>query len=174
MAGSIAPSTTPASRGYQVDAAGLKTAEWAEESFDRMIAVNLKGVWLCMKEEIRHMLQHGGGSIVNTGSIAGLVGLPTSSAYVAAKHGVLGLTKTAALEYADAKIRVNAVCPGYIETRMTEDAMQRRGEAIMRNTPMGRMGQPGEIAEMVVWLLSERASYVTGACYNVDGGWMAM
>ena len=160
--------------GYQVDAAGLKTAEWAEESFDRMIAVNLKGVWLCMKEEIRHMLQHGGGAIVNTGSIAGLVGLPTSSAYVAAKHGVLGLTKTAALEYADAKIRVNAVCPGYIETPMTEDAMRRRGEAIMRNTPMGRMGQPGEIAEMVVWLLSERASYVTGACYNVDGGWMAM
>ena len=71
-------------------------------------------------------------------------------------------------------IRVNAVCPGYIETRMTEDAVQRRGEAIMRNTPLGRMGQPGEIAEMVVWLLSERASYVTGACYNVDGGWMAM
>jgi NAD(P)-dependent dehydrogenase (short-subunit alcohol dehydrogenase family) len=160
--------------GYQVDAAGLKTAEWSEESFDRMIAVNLKGVWLCMKEEIRHMLDHGAGSIVNTGSIAGLVGLPTSSAYVAAKHGVLGLTKTAALEYADNKIRVNAVCPGYIETRMTEEVRRRRGEAIMRNTPLGRMGQPGEIAEMVVWLLSERASYVTGACYNVDGGWMAM
>jgi NAD(P)-dependent dehydrogenase (short-subunit alcohol dehydrogenase family) len=160
--------------GYQVDAAGLKTAEWSEESFDRMIAVNLKGVWLCMKEEIRHMLQHGGGSIVNTGSIAGLVGLPTSSAYVAAKHGVLGLTKTAALEYAEARIRVNAVCPGYIETRMTEEVRRRRGEAILANTPMHRMGQPGEIAEMVVWLLSERASYVTGACYNVDGGWMAM
>lgn len=160
--------------GYQVAAAGLKTAEWAEESFDRMVAVNLKGVWLCMREEIRHMQAQGGGSIVNTGSIAGLVGLPTSSAYVAAKHGVLGLTKTAALEYADAKIRVNAVCPGYIETRMTEEVRRRRGEAIMRNTPLGRMGQPGEIAEMVVWLLSERASYVTGACYNVDGGWMAM
>jgi NAD(P)-dependent dehydrogenase (short-subunit alcohol dehydrogenase family) len=160
--------------GYQVEAAGLKTAEWSEESFDRMIAVNLKGVWLCMKEEIRHMLSQGGGSIVNTGSIARLVGLPTSSAYVAAKHGVLGLTKTASLEYAAAKIRVNAVCPGYIETRMTEEVIHRRGEAIMRNTPLGRMGQPGEIAEMVVWLLSERASYVTGACYNVDGGWTAM
>jgi NAD(P)-dependent dehydrogenase (short-subunit alcohol dehydrogenase family) len=159
---------------YQVDASGKKTAEWAEDSFDRMIAVNLKGVWLSMKEEIRHMLQQGSGSIVNTGSIAGLIGLPTSSAYVAAKHGVLGLTKTAALEYADANIRVNAVCPGFIETRMTEDALRRRGEVILNNTPLRRMGQPGEIAEMVVWLLSERASYVTGGCYNVDGGWMAM
>jgi NAD(P)-dependent dehydrogenase (short-subunit alcohol dehydrogenase family) len=165
--------------GYQVDAAGQKTAEWSEASFDRMIAVNLKGVWLCMREEIRHMQariqsEGGGGSIVNTGSIAGLIGLPTSSAYAAAKHGVLGLTKTAALEYADANIRVNAVCPGYIETRMTEEVFRRRGEAIMHNTPLHRMGQPGEIAEMVVWLLSERASYVTGAAYNVDGGWMAM
>lgn len=159
---------------YQVDASGRKTADWEEASFDRMIAVNLKGVWLCMKAEIRQMLKQGGGSIVNTGSIAGLIGLPTSSAYVAAKHGVLGLTKTAALEYADAGIRVNAVCPGFIQTRMTQDAMQRRGEIIITNTPLGRMGQPGEIAEMVVWLLSERASYVTGAAYNVDGGWMAM
>jgi NAD(P)-dependent dehydrogenase (short-subunit alcohol dehydrogenase family) len=159
---------------YQVDASGKKTADWEEERFDRMIAVNLKSVWLCMRGEIRHMQGQGGGSIVNTGSIAGLIGLPTSSAYVAAKHGVLGLTKTAALEYADAKIRINAVCPGFIETRMTEDALRRRGDVILNNTPLRRMGTPGEIAEMVVWLLSERASYVTGACYNVDGGWMAM
>ena len=159
---------------YQVDAAGRKTAEWSEESFDRMIAVNLKGVWLCMKEEIPQMLRQGSGAIVNTASIAGLIGLETSSAYVAAKHAVIGLTKTAALEYADANIRVNAVCPGFIETRMTEGAMQRRGQVIITNTPLHRMGQPGEIAEMVVWLLSERASYVTGAAYNVDGGWMAM
>lgn len=159
---------------YQVDASGRKTAEWAEESFDRMIAVNLKGVWLCMRAEIRHMEKHGGGAIVNTGSIAGLIGLQTSSAYVAAKHGVLGLTKTAALEYADAGIRVNAVCPGFIQTQMTEDTMRRRGEAIMANIPLRRMGQPGEIAEMVVWLCSERASYVTGGAYNVDGGWMAV
>jgi NAD(P)-dependent dehydrogenase (short-subunit alcohol dehydrogenase family) len=159
--------------GFQVDASGLKTAEWSEESFDRMVEVNLKGVWLCMRAEIRHMMQHGGGVIVNTGSIAGLVGLPTSSAYVAAKHGVLGLTKTAAIEYADNKIRVNAVCPGYIQTQMTKDAMSRRGDAIMAQTPLGRMGQPEEIAEMVAWLCSDRASYVTGACYNVDGGWMA-
>ena len=159
---------------YQVDAAGKKTADWTEDSFDRMIAVNLKSVWLCMKAEIPQMQAQGGGSIVNTGSIAGLIGLATSSAYVAAKHGVLGLTKTAALEYADDKIRVNAVCPGFVETRMTRDALRTRGEVILTNTPMHRMGQPGEIAEMVVWLLSERASYVTGACYNVDGGWMAM
>jgi NAD(P)-dependent dehydrogenase (short-subunit alcohol dehydrogenase family) len=139
-----------------------------------MIAVNLKGVWLCMKEEIRFMQSQGGGAIVNTGSIAGLIGLVTSSAYVAAKHGVVGLTKTAALEYADAKIRVNAVCPGFVQTRMTEDTMRRRGEAILAQIPSHRMGRPEEIAEMVVWLCSERASYVTGAAYNVDGGWMAV
>jgi NAD(P)-dependent dehydrogenase (short-subunit alcohol dehydrogenase family) len=159
--------------GYQVNAVGQKTADWSEESFDRMIAVNLKGVWLCMKEEIPLMLSQGGGAIVNTGSIAGLVGLQTSSAYVAAKHGVIGLTKTAALEYADRHIRVNAVCPGFIETRMTEDTMRRRGDAIIAQIPMRRMGQPGEIAEMVVWLLSDRAGYVTGGAYNLDGGWMA-
>jgi NAD(P)-dependent dehydrogenase (short-subunit alcohol dehydrogenase family) len=159
--------------GWQVDAAGKKTAEWSEEAFDRMIAVNLKGVWLCMRHELPQMQAQGGGAIVNTGSIAGLVGLPTSSAYVAAKHGVIGLTKTAALEYADANIRINAVCPGYIQTRMTGPAMQMRGEAILAQTPLKRMGNPEEIAEMVLWLCSERASYVTGAAYNVDGGWMA-
>ena len=160
--------------GYQVDASGKKTAEWSEAAFDRMIGVNLKGVWLCMKYELLHMQAHGGGAIVNTGSIAGLVGLPTSSAYVAAKHGVLGLTKTAAIEYAPDNIRVNAVCPGYIRTKMTEDAMARRGEALMAMVPTHRMGEPEEIAEMVVWLCSDRASFVTGACYNVDGGYMAV
>ncbi|HSU05879.1 MAG TPA: glucose 1-dehydrogenase [Acetobacteraceae bacterium] len=160
--------------GYQVDASGKKTAEWSEAAFDRMVAVNLKGVWLCMKHEILHMQANGGGAIVNTGSIAGLVGLPTSSAYVAAKHGVLGLTKTAAIEYAEDKIRVNAVCPGYIRTRMTEDVMRRRGEHVMQLVAARRMGEPEEIAEMVVWLCSDKASYVTGACYNVDGGYMAL
>jgi NAD(P)-dependent dehydrogenase (short-subunit alcohol dehydrogenase family) len=160
--------------GWQVDAAGKKTAEWSEEAFDRMIAVNLKGVWLCMRAEIRQMEGQGGGAIVNTGSIAGLAGLPTSSAYVAAKHGVIGLTKTAAIEYAEAGIRVNAVCPGYIKTRMTEETMRRRGETILAQVPAKRMGDPEEIAEMVVWLCSDRASYVTGAAYNVDGGWMAV
>ena len=160
--------------GYQVNASGKKTHEWADESFDRMIGVNLKGVWLCMKHEIVRMLAHGGGRIVNTGSIAGLVGLPTSSAYVAAKHGVVGLTKTAAIEYAADNVRVNAVCPGYIETKMTEDAMRRRGGQILAMVPYRRMGKPEEIAEMVLWLCSDRASYVSGACYNVDGGYMAI
>lgn len=160
--------------GFQVDASGKKTHEWSDEAFDRMIAVNLRGVWLCMKHEIPQMLAQGGGVIVNTGSIAGLVGLPTSSGYVAAKHGVLGLTKTAAQEYAADNIRINAVCPGYIETKMTEDTMRRRGEQILAMVPFKRMGRPEEIAEMVVWLCSDRASYVSGACYNVDGGYMAV
>lgn len=160
--------------GYQVDASGKKTAEWSEAAFDRMIAVNLKGVWLCMKHEILHMQASGGGAIVNTGSIGGLVGLPTSSAYVATKHGVLGLTKTAAIEYAADKIRVNAVCPGYIRTKMTEDVMRRRGDEVMALVPFKRMGEPEEIAEMVVWLCSDRSSYVSGGCYNVDGGYMAL
>ena len=160
--------------GFQVDAAGKKTADWSEASFDRMIGVNLKGVWLCMKYELPQMIAQGGGAIVNTASIAGLIGLPTSSAYVAAKHGVVGLTKTAALEYADDKVRVNAVCPGYIETNMTADTMRRRGAEIMAKVPFNRMGKPEEIAEMVVWLCSDRASYVSGAAYNVDGGYMAI
>ncbi len=160
--------------GYQVGAAGKLTHEWSDDAFDRMIGVNLKGVWLCMKHELPQMIAQGGGTIVNTGSSAGLVGLYTSSAYVAAKHGVLGLTKTAALEYAGNNIRVNAVCPGYIETKMTEDTMKRRGAELMAKVPFGRMGKPEEIAEMVLWLSSDRASYVTGACYNVDGGYMAI
>jgi NAD(P)-dependent dehydrogenase (short-subunit alcohol dehydrogenase family) len=160
--------------GWQVDAAGKKTAEWSEAAFDRMIAVNLKGVWLCLRHELPQMQAQGGGAIVNTASIAGLAGLPTSSAYVAAKHGVVGLTKTAAIEYAEAGIRVNAVCPGYIKTPMTGEVMQRRGEAILAQTPMRRMGNPEEIAEMVVWLFSDRAGFVSGAAYNVDGGYMAL
>ena len=159
--------------GYQVGAAGQKTADWSEDAFDRMISVNLKGVWLCMRSELEQMVKQGGGAIVNTASIAGLVGLRTSSAYVASKHGVVGLTKTAALEYAENKIRVNAVCPGYIETDMTKDTMERRGTELMGMVPFRRMGTAQEIAEMVCWFCSDRASYVSGAAYNVDGGYMA-
>jgi NAD(P)-dependent dehydrogenase (short-subunit alcohol dehydrogenase family) len=160
--------------GWQVDAAGQKTAEWSEESFDRMIAVNLKGVWLCLRHELVQMQAQGGGAIVNTASIAGLVGLPAASAYVAAKHGVIGLTRTAALEYAESGIRVNAVCPGYIKTPMTAGMTPERGAAVLARTPMKRLGEAEEIAELVVWLCSERASFVTGAAYNVDGGYMAV
>jgi NAD(P)-dependent dehydrogenase (short-subunit alcohol dehydrogenase family) len=160
--------------GVHLGAVGLKAAEWSEESFDRMIEVNLKSVWLCMKQEILQMLkQGGGGSIVNTASILGLVGTQTSTAYVAAKHGVVGLTKAGALEYAENGIRVNAVCPGYITTPMTDDVMQRRGDQILSKVAMNRMGTPEEIAEMVVWLCSGRASFVTGVAYNVDGGYVA-
>ena len=156
--------------GHQVEASGQLTHEWSERSFDRMIEVNLKGVWLCMKHEIPLMRAGGGGSIVNTASIAGLLGLRTSSGYVAAKHGVIGLTKSAAVEYAEEGIRVNAVCPGYIVTRMTGPVRETRSEAVIARTPMRRFGEPREIAEMVVWLCSDRASYVTGAAYEVDGG----
>jgi NAD(P)-dependent dehydrogenase (short-subunit alcohol dehydrogenase family) len=159
--------------GWHVDAAGKKTAEWSDDAFDRLIAVNLKGVWLCMKYELLQMQRQGGGAIVNTASIAGLAGLPTSCAYVAAKHGVVGLTKTAAIEYAEAGIRVNAVCPGFIRTPMTAPMTPQRSEAMLAQTPAKSMGSPEEIAELVVWLCSDRASYVTGAAYNVDGGWMA-
>jgi NAD(P)-dependent dehydrogenase (short-subunit alcohol dehydrogenase family) len=157
-----------------VEARGMKTAEWSEESFDRMIAVNLKSVWLCMKYELLQMKAQGGGSIVNTSSILGLVALPNGIAYTAAKHAVIGPTKTAALEYAEERIRVNAVCPGFIRTPMTAETQRERAEQITTRTPLGRFGEPEEIAEMVVWLCSDRASYATGAAYAVDGGWTAI
>ena len=151
-----------------------RTHQWSEEGFDRMIAVNLKGVWLCMKGEIERMTADGGGgAIVNTSSVAGLLGLPGGSAYVAAKHAVSGMTRTAGIEYATDDIRVNAVCPGFIATDMTREVMSRRGNEIMATVPARRMGEAQEIAEMVCWLCSDRAGFVTGATYNVDGGYLA-
>lgn len=158
---------------YQVGSMGMLTHDWPEAAFDRMIAVNLRSVWLSMKYELPAMLAAGGGAIVNTASIAGLVGLKGSTAYVAAKHAVIGMTKTAAMEYAEHGIRVNAVCPGFITTRMTALTREQRGEAIIRRTPLGRFGEPREIAETVAWLCSGRASFVTGAAYEVDGGYTA-
>jgi NAD(P)-dependent dehydrogenase (short-subunit alcohol dehydrogenase family) len=159
---------------FQVNAAGQKIADVAPEAWDRVIDVNLTGVWRCLRHEVAQMRTQGGGVIVNTASILGLVGSPTSSAYVAAKHGVVGLTKTAAADHAEENIRVNAVCPGYIETPMTEETMRRRGGRIMARVPMGRMGTAGEIAEAVVWLCSERAGFVTGVAWAVDGGYTAI
>lgn len=159
--------------GAAVNTIGKRVAEWSQAAWDGMLAVNLTGVFLCMKHEITQMLAQGGGAIVNTASIAGLVGLPSAGAYVASKHGVVGVTRTAALEYATDNIRVNAVCPGYIETPMTADTMRRRGPELMEKVPTHRLGQPEDIAEAVVWLCSDRAGFVTGSTYNVDGGYSA-
>jgi NAD(P)-dependent dehydrogenase (short-subunit alcohol dehydrogenase family) len=152
------------------------TADYTEEDWDRVIRVNLTGVWLCMKYEIAQMLKQGGGAIVNTASGAGLVAVPRMPAYVASKHGVVGLTRTAALEYAKAGIRVNAVCPGAIQTPMVERVTSRRPGMVERMAvamPIGRMGKPEEIAEAVVWLCSDAASFVTGHAMSVDGGAVA-
>lgn len=160
---------------YQVNAGGQKIADVAPEAWRRLIDVNLTGVWLCLRHEVSQMRAQGsGGVIINTASILGLVGTATSSAYVAAKHGVVGLTKVAAADHAEDNIRVNAVCPGYIETPMTEETMRRRGERILARVPMARMGKPGEIAEAVVWLCSPQASFVTGVSWAVDGGYTAI
>jgi NAD(P)-dependent dehydrogenase (short-subunit alcohol dehydrogenase family) len=156
--------------------AGAHTANYAEEAFDQVIAINLKGVWLCMKSEIPQMLKVGAGAIVNTASAAGPIGLPGAYAYVAAKHGVVGLTRTAALEYAQKNIRVNCVCPGYIRTPMLErglDAGVLSVEQINAMEPVGRMGTPEEIAEAVLWLMSDAASFVTGHPLSIDGGYIA-
>jgi len=153
---------------------GQRIHELSQTSFDTMLAINLTGVFLCLKHEVAQMLaQGGGGAIVNTASIAGLVGLRTSSHYVAAKHGVVGLTKTAAMEYATDGIRVNCVNPGYVTTPMTKEAVETRGAEILAKVPMGRMGLPEEIAEAVVWMCSDKASFMTGASQIVDGGYYA-
>ena len=149
--------------------------EYPEEAFDDFIAINLKGVWLCMKYEIIQMLEQGGGAIVNTASVYGLVGSASAGGYHASKHGVVGLTKTAALEYATQGIRVNAVCPGYIRTPMTSGITNNpeQRDTIVGRHPLGRFGEPEEIAEAVAWLSSDAASFVTGHAMPVDGGYTA-
>ncbi|MBI3244909.1 MAG: SDR family oxidoreductase [Deltaproteobacteria bacterium] len=159
-----------------IEGQAARVADDTDDNWNRIIAINLTGVRLCMKYEIRQMLTQGGGAIVNTASGAGLVGIRGSSAYVASKHGVIGLTKSAALEYAKSGIRVNAVCPGVIQTPMVEritQAAPRSSEAMAAMHPMGRMGKPEEIAESVVWLCSAAASFVTGHALSVDGGYVA-
>ena len=151
------------------------TADCTVENWDRVMAVNLRGVWLCMRAEIPHMLKGGGGTIVNCASVAGLVGLAGIPAYVAAKHGVVGLTRAAALDYATRGIRVNAVCPGAIHTPMLDRFMgEDAGRAqILAAEPVGRIGKPEEVASAVLWLCSDGAAFTTGQALAVDGGWIA-
>ena len=153
------------------------TPEQTEDIFDLVMNVNVKGVWYSMKCEIEHMLANGGGTIVNTASIAGLIGYPGHAPYTASKHAVLGLTKTSALEYAQQGIRVNAVCPGAIETPLLNSLAEGDSATIeyMKSLhPIGRLGKPHEIADAVVWLCSDEASFVLGQGITVDGGFTAI
>lgn len=155
-------------------------AEQPIDNFDRIMAVNARGTFLCLQAEIAAMLKTGGGSIVNIASVAGLIGFPGLSPYVASKHAINGMTKNAALEYGKAGIRVNAICPGGVDTRML-DSLAEQATGGTRTTaqmmdplhPIGRIGRPDEIAEAIVWLCCDRASFVTGATMPVDGGFVA-
>jgi NAD(P)-dependent dehydrogenase (short-subunit alcohol dehydrogenase family) len=153
-----------------------EAADQTREDFDRVTAINLRGVWTCMKFELQQMRKQGSGAIVNCSSLGGLVGGAERGIYHAAKHGVLGLTKSAALEYAARGIRINAVCPGLIWTPMA-DQMVASGQgaaldAMLKCIPMGRHGRAEEIADVVLWLCSQAASYVTGQSISVDGGFI--
>jgi len=159
-----------------IEGTSAPVAEMSEESWNRVISINLTGVWLCMKHEIAQMVKQGSGVVVNNSSILGVVGFAAAAAYVAAKHGVIGLTQTAALDYAERGIRVNAVCPAFIETPMLERAGLTTDPAMYRQIaalhPMNRLGTPEEIADAVLWLCSDGASFVTGHSLLVDGGYV--
>ena len=157
-----------------VDNQHAPIGSYSEQEWDRVLNINLKGVMLCMRCEIPAMLTSGGGSIVNTASVAGLIGTPISPAYTTSKHGIVGLTRSAALDYAKRGIRVNAVCPGVTRTGMVDAFIREvpEGEAQLNSqAPMGRMAKPEEIAAVVLFYCSDAASYVTGTCLAVDGGW---
>jgi NAD(P)-dependent dehydrogenase (short-subunit alcohol dehydrogenase family) len=150
------------------------TGEYPIDGWDKVISINLSGVFYGLRYQIPAMLSSGGGSIVNVASILGKAGTKNSSAYVAAKHGVIGLTEAAALEYADKKIRINSIGPGYIMTPLIEKTLDETAiKALVGLHPIGRLGTSEEVAELALWLNSEKASFVTGAYYNVDGGYLA-
>src|SRR5437660_1357476 len=159
-----------------VQSPAVETADASGDEFERVNAINLRGVWNGMQCELRQMREQGSGAIVNCSSIGGLIGLPGRAIYHASKHGVIGLTKSAALEYASRGIRINAVCPGTIETPMIADMIAKESltmEDFQRDQPMGRLGRPEEIAAAVVWLCSPFASFVIGHALAVDGGYTA-
>lgn len=156
----------------EVNAIGQKLADYTMDQWNRLIAVNLTGAWLCMQAEIRAFGAKGG-VILNTASFAGLIGSRGSAPYVATKHGVIGLTKSAALEYGGSGIRVNVICPGYVETPLIDHSLKSRGAELAARNPMNRVGQPGEIAALAAWLCSDQASFCNGAVYQADGGMLA-
>ena len=151
-------------------------ADESAESFDKVIAINLRGIWTCMKHELRQMRTQGSGAIVNCSSLGGLVGQAGRATYHATKHGVIGLTKSAAMDYAPLGIRINAVCPGVIATPMSTDLIENQPDAmkeVMRDQPIGRPGRPEEVAAAALWLCSPAASLVLGVALPVDGGFTA-